>query len=613
MAQTGFEIPLDAGQAQTAADTARTLWAGRDARMDEEESAWALEQPMLDKGEISFQLATAATQVNKPTRMMSAVDLLLEVAPETEDSRQDAQAIEDFGRWAWDEVALRHVSATGHLLQQSIAHYINGRGWLTYTLMLNRDDPSFPFKFQLLDPRQVYPDTLHGEPCCTMHRYRSTIRELLYQWPAVWVQAALNLTPESLVGAGNNPVECIGFYTPYETAFLTDGRWLKPPTEHGYTFNPLVRVYREGAPAGVQDQRGTLADPSRYIGMGTLTSLLPTIRDVQKVAIMAATVLRDTAQAVRVFKTQGSNAGEAFDEETRTVTIQVDEAFDQIYPPAVSIQEAQALLNLGTDSVNREGVGPALFGIQPALSGYQDKVNQGSATDVLTSSMECMRMGLQLFFRHLFKLFVLYGEMPDAAPSIRYVAVDRQSGLRTAANRLSPLQVLGADTRTLVRLGDVSPRDQAALVNTAAQAVRENLYDIEGAHRDILRSPNPTAAAKAARQGVLEKDPQYQMLRALMEKLGNPNDPAAQQAAYQADPDGWTVAQQMYQAIMVKMMGPPPGAGASATGAPGQPPLPGLGQPQGTLPADMGVNAGMAPNQAPLAPQQNGAAMQSIV
>ena len=268
MADDGHQLPKDAGQAATWAETARNLWRDRDQRFDEEECAWALEQPPLEATEQSFQLATAATQVNKPSRMMSGVDLLLEVAPETEDSRPAAQRIEDFGRWAWDEACTRHTAATGHQLLRSINHYINLRGWFTYTLMLNVADPSFPFKTQLLDSRQVYPDTLNGEPCATFHRYRSTVRELLYQFPTKWVVDALGLGDPANAALDTTPVDCIGCYTPYETAFLVNGQWLKPPEAHDYGFSPLVRVYREGTPGGATGETRGLSQPSRLIGTG---------------------------------------------------------------------------------------------------------------------------------------------------------------------------------------------------------------------------------------------------------------------------------------------------------------------------------------------------------
>jgi len=616
-------IPDDPADALAYALDCISLWEERDTRMQEMRNAYALEKAELKAYEERVAVHDVPILIDKMAEEMSRVDLHIQVAPGTPDDRPAAQSIEDAAYWWLREVKSRHTQTLHGTFEYEVCHYLACDGWLVGECLVDasEDARGFPWAVRLLDPINVYPDREQGVPQCVVYRYEVSLAELRGYWGHDRVDKALRtdgVTASSskefgplLGGGGAGPATqyrtCYNFYTESHTAVLLEGGgWLKEPAAHGYGRSPLIITVAPGAPWRRSQQNEAAHIP--LIGPGFLRATLEVIKDKARIAARVMRMLTKTAAPPHFFATSDPEAtAEDVDVEPNAVTIgRQGDALTPVVPPPVAFQYASNLLAMEQDQVNRGAVAPPLFGEGAPGSGFDRTKQIGTSFSKIEAYLETLGFWYETLLRLMLKQFAYFGP-----PDMTYIARDRTTGLRTAANRLNPVDVLGADTRLEVKFGNMLQNDLMAMGNLSAMLVDRGIASAEHCLTEYMKVDNPTAVLAQARSDMFYKTPERLAVATSWDKLHDEMDPIGRMLALAEFPYLW---QKYIQSLQPPPPPPPPGIPGMGgmPGLPG-PPLPGSGVPSAALPPALGPGAGLPPGLMTLGPPQVGAGLQSIL
>jgi hypothetical protein len=616
-------LPAETDEARRLADDCISLWVDRDTRIDEERAAYALADPALKAYEERVSVNDVPILIDKFAEELSRVDMRIQVAPGTAEDRATAQKIEDVAYWWMREVERHHRDALHAPFDYEAAHYLAHAGWLVAECLPDTRPSAadFPWCVRLLDPRNVYPDREGGAPSVVVHRYEASEQELRDYWGEGRLAAAKEQPgpitgqrgPYLRGGAGPNGVyrTCYTYYTATQTAVLLEGGgWLKRPTDHGYGRMPLVIAIAPGSPAR-RTPAGTM-DHIPLVGPSLLRTMLGPIQDKMRIAARVMRMLTKTAAPAHFFASSDPDStADDVDTSPNAITIgRQGDALTPVVPPPMAFQYAQQLMSMEQDQINRGFVSPALFGEGGPASGY-DRVK---ALGTSLSKIELYLLTLAAWRESLLGLaleqFKYYGP-----PAITYVSKDRQTGAITAANQLTPFDLLGSDWRLLVKPGKMLNVDLNAMGMLSAQLVERGILSAEYCLDQFLDVDNPQAVLLAARRETFYKDPNNLKLAVLWDKLNDNMDPAGQQLAQVMFPVQWQLflkaAEQAAQQA-AQPLAPPPAPGMPGMAGPAGPPLPGSGIPSMAMPPGMGPGAGLPPGLMGLGPPQVGAGMAPI-
>lgn len=593
------KLPRDTAEARALADDCIQQWQARDDRMRADQTLWELHEQERKKFEEPIAVNDNAQQLDKFAQEVARADLQVSVAPTAEEDRPGAQDIEDACYWLLEELQQRHVSRLRSPFKYEVGMYTGLRGWIVASCLLNTNpgDP-FPWDVRLIDPIEVYPDTDDGSPCTVIHRYTTTYATLSAYWGKTTAEKAFSERASGGVRSGSEPVTCYGFYTATELAVLVDGAgWLKKPVAHGYGQIPLIIGIAPGAPYRSVDAMNT--EHVEYLGASLLRTLKGVVDAKHKIAMIMRRVLSKTA-APPLFAALSDPQATVDDvaTEPNEVTIgRPGDSVNPIVPPPVALQHATALLSMLQDAENRGGLPPSLWGENPGGSTTDRQKALGSGMSVLLARLEMLRYWYQGLLRLMLRQYAEHGQ-----GEVAFLGLDRQSGIRTASGRLTPLDVQGVSARLECRFGRLQHVDLMQMGNLAALLTDRGLVSHEFALGELLGVDNPASVQTQALRDQFYKDPALLRMRVLFEKSQDPVDRL-----------GAALARQMlvseYQKFSIAAAGQPnaaPGPG------PGQPPIPGVGLPSGALPPALGVGAGMPNSAAPLGSPQIGAGLQFV-
>lgn len=610
-------IPDDPTEAYALAQDCVSMWEQRDERIMEMRQEYALAQIQLKQYEERVSVHDAAILIDKFAEELSRVDLHIQVAPGTPDDREPAQRIEDAAYFFLDEVKSRHTQQLQGTFQYDASFYLTGDGWLVAECMVDDSEQAkdFPWKIRLLDPICIYPDREQGKPEVVVHRYEASLVELEAYWGKDRVDAA---TEENapwrhrngpLVGGGGAGPRtqyrtCYGFYTHTHTAVLLEGGgWLKKPVEHHYGTMPIIIAIAPGIPWRRSQQMET--DHVPLVGPSFLRAAIGVIRDKARIAARVMRMLTKTAAPPHFFATSDPDAtADDVDVEPNAVTLgRQGDALTPVVPPPVAFQYASNLMAMEQDQLNRGTVAPPLFAEGAPGSGFDRTKQLGTSFSKIEAYLEVQQEWYQSLLRLMLRQFAYFG-----GPDMRYIARDRQTGLRTAANRLNPFEVVGADTRLEVKFGNLLSNDLQAMGMLAATLIDRGVISAEYALTELLKVDNPTAVIAQARSDQFYKNPDNLRLAMTWDKLHDSMDEVGRVLALAQFPFLW---QQFMEAQQPKPPQPPPGMG----GMPGQPgpPLAGSGIPSAAMPPAMGAGAGLPPGVMALGAPQVGAGIQNIL
>lgn len=593
-------IPKDPAEALALAQGLRDYWEPRDTRMLEEQRAYELEQQDLKKYEEHVAVNDAPIQLDKFVEEAARCEIHLSCATEEREDRDPAQRVEDAAYWALREAESRHVQTLKPTFQYEALHWLGLRGWLALEVLIAPNDTTgYPWRLRFLDPINCYPDREAGVPGLIVHEYIASHRELISHWGASTVKKAFrdgDPGPLPKDGGLTKTYTCWAFYTPDELGILVEGGgWLKKPVLHNYGTNPLVMVAAPGSP--IRRYESTTNDDEdthlKFMGPGFLRTMLGPIADKARVAARVMRMLTLTAASPWYVSTSDPElTAEDIDLEPNAINLgRPGDSVNPLVPPPVAFQYATGLLSMLQDQENRSGMGPQLFGEGAPGSGF-DRVTQiGTGLSKLEIYLKTLGFWYEAVLRLMLRQFAYFGPM-----SLPYLAPDRTTGLRTAANRLSPWDVLGAEWRLEVTFSKPNKIDFAQTANVVGMLIDRGVIDPETG-LDLLQIDNPTAVIRRAMKYQAYKSPEMVQLLSIAEWAGIP-----------AENLQFLWAELFKAKLQQFALGL---KGTALGGTPqGMPPPPGSGLPSMALPPAMGPGMGLPPGEVMLGPPQVGAAPQ---
>lgn len=220
------------------------------------------------------------TLVNKLASMLSAPEPRLIVCFDTEESKQAAQAKENFGYWSRKKDRKYYGRSGGGSLQWDEFFYLLLHGMLVARVLPDPDDDDYPFHVSLIDPSQCYPifkGDKHGLD--TMVRmYTSTALDMVMTYGANdpdlenrLKKAAGYDRSTDLREFFNQEGNVIEYWDRRQRCVLWNDAVVMPVTDHGYGFVPFVLAIAKGQPKGMTTPMGkwsTFVDEYGNTGYG---------------------------------------------------------------------------------------------------------------------------------------------------------------------------------------------------------------------------------------------------------------------------------------------------------------------------------------------------------
>lgn len=200
------------------------------------------------------------TLVNKLSSMLSAPEPRLIIPFDSEDSKQAAQAKENFGYWARKQDRKFYGRSGGGSLQWDEFFYLLLHGFVVARILPDPDDEVYPFHFSLIDPSQCYPifkGDKHGLD--TMVRcYRSTVMDMVntYGFDDPNLERRLKKAAgyeqsDDLRSFFQTEGNVIEYWDRRQRCVLWNDATVMPVTEHNMGFCPFVVASAKGQPKGM--------------------------------------------------------------------------------------------------------------------------------------------------------------------------------------------------------------------------------------------------------------------------------------------------------------------------------------------------------------------------
>lgn len=467
-------------QIQQLAQRALQFWALRDQRMDEDYQLYRMEKPQTDlPGEVVVR-NTPWVLVEKASSLLGRQPLSIDVVPPDPRLRDAAQRLEDFLRWCWEVWNQRWMQGLHGPLLRDIAHFLCLRGWVAIRVAYDPDAPEgeIPVSLHLADPRQVYPQLGSNGIRYVVHRYWSTVGEILDEWPEA----------KRLFGDHEEDeiLEVVAYYDDWWHAVLVDNQVVKPPTAHGYGFVPWVVATGLGAPI-----RATETDTTHWtaeVGVSLFHGIKQAYQQVNRIISQLATEVArvanppvvyyydparpDTPQPIRL--DSGATNFLYFDRERVDIL--------QVTPNPAN---AQPVLQSLLDDMEKGGLPGVLWGVGQG-SGFALTLQTDAAMDTLQPLVATLE---NLVMQVNQRCLELIRDLHDGA--VGYLVRDPLTGSWVAGQAVTPELIQAVGTRSVVKFRKVLPRDRAQLAQLAALLTDKKLISLETARDELLGLDNP--------------------------------------------------------------------------------------------------------------------------
>lgn len=464
------------------------MWMDRDQQMDEDLAIYRLnfKPKNIEDGEFVI-LNDPRVIVDKAVNMLAAQHPIIKCIAPVEDTREQAQKIENWLRWQWDRWEREWRRGQ---LQQSIryamAHFGCLRGWITVRMHYDPDHTdrnTSPIKCTPYDPRQVYPMPGKNGMKYVIHKYPITVAELLDEWPEA----------EKVYGDNHDMTEVVevkAYYDDHFHAVWVDNHILKKPTEHGYGINPWVIVPCQGSPIRATDIDET--GWNRYAGVAIFDSIRHAYKQMNRTMSQLATETARSANPPRIYYYDPT------DEEPKEIILSpghtnyayAGERVDLLQLSARP-SDVQPLMNSLSSNIEKGGLPDVLWGVGSNTTGLGMSVMSDAARDQLFAVVDAMEEAMQQIHEIALTLVqnVHEGE-------IGFWITDG-SGEVASGYTISSEDVEAVGTETKVIYKNITPRDRMALANLGISlkesrllsptTVREEYLDIDNPEREQER------------------------------------------------------------------------------------------------------------------------------
>jgi hypothetical protein len=474
---------------QSLIQRATEFWSLRDQRMDEDLVLYRMMPRSLSlrkggdeeeaEGEVVIRNIPWVL-VEKAASILSKQMPSIDTVPPENRLRGEAQAIEDFLRYAWEVWDRRWMQGLHGPLLRDIAHFLCLRGWVTIRISYNADAPpgELPVDLFVCDPRQVYPQLGANGLRYVVHRYWATVGEVLDEWPEA---------EKLLAGRDEDEiVEVVAYYDDWWHYLEVDGVEVKPPTAHGYGFVPWVVATGLGAPV-----RATTLDQlhwTREVGVSVFHGIRRAYQQLNRLVSQLATEVARVANPPTVYYydparpdnpqpiklSAGATNFLYFDRERVEVL--------QVTPnPANAAPVMQALL----DDIEKGGLPGVLWGVGQG-SGFALTLQADAAMDTLHPLTRVLEQVIEQVNQRALELIRDLHDGP-----VGYLVRDPLTGRLVSGQEITPDLIAAVGTRTIVRFRKVTPRDRVQMAQLAALLTDKKLISLETARDEFLGLDNP--------------------------------------------------------------------------------------------------------------------------
>lgn len=475
---------------------ATSFWHLRDLRMDEDLALYRMSEVPEGEGEVVIR-NIPWVMVEKASSILAKQFPSIDAIPPENRLREAAQAIEDFLRYAWEVWDQRWIQGLHGPLLRDIAHFLCLRGWVTIRIAYNADAPpgELPVDLYVCDPREVYPQLGSNGIRYVIHRYWSTVGEVLDEWPEA---------EKKLKGRDEDEiVEVVAYYDDWWHYLEVDGIEIKPPTEHGYGFVPWIVATGLGAPvrATERDQNHWTGEVGVSIFHGIKRAYRQMNRLVSQLATEVARVANpptvyyydparpDTPQPIKL--SAGATNFLYFDRERVEVL--------QVTPnPANAAPVMQSLL----DDIEKGGLPGVLWGVGQG-SGFALTIQADAAMDTLYPLTKVLERVMEQVNQRALELIRDLHDGP-----VGYLVRDALTGRLVAGQEITPDLIAAVGTRTVVRFRKITPRDRVQMAQLAALLTDKKLISLETARDEFLGIENPQRENERVLADLVYLDPE---------------------------------------------------------------------------------------------------------
>lgn len=467
------------------ADEIVKFWALRDTRMDEDYLLYRLSRVGLEgEGELVLRnlpyvaVEKAATLVGKQVPN-------IDVIPQRGELRPEAQRVENWLRYAWKRWSRNWQRGLHGALLRDMAHMLALRGWLAVRIVLDTehedaDTRNDPVRLKLYDPRQIYPSPGDEGPRYVVHRYWTTISELVGEWPA-----AEKLYAE--VEDWEEVVEVTAYYDDFYHYVYSDAGEVKPVTAHDYGFVPWVVAISYGAPvwATTDDKQ----EWTRYVGVSIFEGIKDTYKQANKVLSQLATEVARAASPPLLYYYDPNSPQEPTPlkyGKNAVNYLMFDRERVEPLKLSPSPADASALLSALREDADLGTLPASLWGVMPpGASGYAQTLMAENAEDALFPMVEAMIFALNEVNGKALRLIRDLG--PD---EVGYYLKDRD-GAWVSGLTVTPELIAEVGLVTEVSYRQIAPRDKAMMAQLASMLTKEKLISLATARDDYLGLDDP--------------------------------------------------------------------------------------------------------------------------
>lgn len=579
-------------------------WQARNERMVEDEKMLKLIDPLESKvgdNEIgaseSLVLNDPYVIVEKVANMISGNEPIINIVPKDAGMKHIAQIVEDFLWWWRDEANIRWMGNLNNNLNRDEVYYLASRGWLAGRIMLDPADEEFPFRYDLIDPIQVYPQPGAKEVRWVFHVYKDSKTHVMNDFG--WDDDLLQRIEEITNNLGeHNTVEVSSYFDDTWHVVMIDDKeiWSAP---HNYGFVPFVIAIAFGPPfrrtdpsyASSAEKRDTNITWSTKSVHAELTenftkwwgvSIFQGIKDVyRKMNKLASAILTEAMKAPNppiVIWTNAQGEAEAKSIDTgigATNYLLSNQENYQVVNYGFKPGELAPLMQLLSDARNRGSLPSVMYGEGANfLSGFAVNLLTSGARDIAFPLLKSHEWYLQRLFRSVLRLFAEHYTLPISLIG-RDLDSPSTTNARSKYTTIRPEQVKEIGYSSQVFYKNFGPMDKQVNASVAAMLVDKKIISLDTARGEEflgLRSPilenkkvmgdlayfNPKVVEVGIPQALIEVDPvlYFQFMEAKMKEMQEK-------------------VQQMQMMLATGKLPPPPSsASPPASSSPASPPPP---------------------------------------
>lgn len=549
----------------------KAYWADRNKEFEKWQKAWELRTKATAKaGEQTVQVNDGKVIVNKLAAAISADHRIVWPAPpDSLELTDTAQKGENMLRWARAEMSIAHAEGLHGPLEWEEAQSCGLRGYVAGRILLDPENPGFPWKYDLLDMANLYPRMAGNRLVRVTHQYKAKEFELVDEFPD------LKLDPTS-----DAEKIVIGYYDDTYMGVVVGDEEAKKIEEHGYGFCPVIVVAAAGGFYGATDYDDT--EWIKHRGEGILAGIYDAILDKQEILSMMKTLLAKETNPPSVLYTSQDGQTAEYSLKPGMKNVEDEKAKIELLRVGPNFQELATTVGGFQDEVAKGSFQPALYGdMEGGGSGFRAYIAKNSAIDIIKPYLEALQIYYTLLYRRMVQLYINFG-----ADELVFYGINAKSGEVVSGLKLSPDELSKLGPNIQVRFKTATMQDQITMAQTAALLGRDKILSLETVRGEWLGIDDPTLENRKVMSEMIFMDPNVMKALAQASAIAM-NDPMVLQAI-----------QAQQQAQM------PAPAAAGAQGAP--PAAAPEGLPANVNPPELGVNAGAIPGTDLLAPQGSG-------